>query len=387
MSTSSQVGFKLAHHCLFAFTAFVILALSYRFFVVDMVDYLPVSRVTIPDSEYYTVFANEEFAANGFAAFEGRKNYFFPTMLAYSVRNIAYGDLLLNSIFVGLIAVTLVRLLAAYRCTNPLPIYFTLLNPETIYYAQGFLKEIPSLFAFVLFLYALKRKRWSVLGFSIVLALTIRFQLGAILLALASLQFIPRRSRGFAVGTVVAGIVAAAPVIYQYAFAEDVAAAAVFRSESPGFGIGAMLEQGMLNVPFAGLFIAPLRAVQNLLEPWPHVAVFDATGAINVYDCVLAATAVIMVPFYVRFIFLAVQQVAHLCNASRFPETPQSISPVLFALLLATLNPFIHHRYVYFCSTLLCVTSCVEPSGWTLWQKQCSVVIMFIFCAAAMVSI
>src|SRR6266511_2659121 len=75
--------------------------------------------------------------------FLATRNLLGPSFLAYFMRDIRFGDLIFNIILIGSTGILFIKILSVLDIRSNIPLWVLFLNPETIYYSQGFLKEIP----------------------------------------------------------------------------------------------------------------------------------------------------------------------------------------------------------------------------------------------------
>jgi hypothetical protein len=375
-------------HCIAAFVLYCIAAVGYRIVISDEADRW-FTRAFIPDSEIYKAHAHI-FAEQGFSAFVGLKNYLAPTLMAYLMADVRYGDLILNILFVGWTGIVVVQLLRAAKINSPVPIYLVMLNPATIYYSQGYLKEIPSLLVFTVFLFSFIRKRYLLSIAAIIAASIVRSQIGLVLGVLFILRLVPPRWKVVVPLVLVIIAISAAPLLYSTVFFEEVSAAEAYRLEQPGQGLGRMMEEGMFRIPLFGIIALPIRIMQNLFEPFPNIVFYEkieGSETFNIFSFVLIGTALLMAPFYVRFFSLCFR---YLRNQFLPQATfrPGSLLPLfLFCAAMVSLNPFIHQRYIFFFQSLLCVSSFEDTSPWTLCQVVLILAIYSAFLVAAMVGL
>jgi hypothetical protein len=288
-------------------------------------------------------------------AFLATRNLLGPSFLAYLMRDIRFGDLLFNIILIGSTGMLFVKILSVLDIKSNIPLWMLFLNPETIYYSQGFLKEIPCLFLTTLFIYLLLKRKYLNCLLPIVLAIAIRYQIAFVLLVVLCLEKVPLRHKYKYFQFFLLMFTALLPLLYGTVFQRAVQGYYMYREESgPGSGIGAAIAYFQFNFPFFGYIGIPIRFFQTMIEPFPDVQLFsDGAGVINVYYCILSASMLMMSYFYALFF----KNFFKITIRGGDQNWPQHISKIIILiyiyLLLVGVNTFISHRFMYAVAPLM----------------------------------
>jgi hypothetical protein len=278
-----------------------------------------------------------------------RTNLFGPSLLAHLMGNIRFGDLLINSVLIGLTGVFFVRILDLLDISSNLPLWVLFLNPESIYYSQGFLKEIPCLFLTTLFIYLLLKRRYLSCLLPIVLAIIIRYEITFVFLAILCFELIPFKHKYRYLQLSLLIFFALLPLLYGTFLRRAVEGYYSYREESgPGSGIGSMIAYLQFNFPFFGYIGIPARFFQTMIEPFPDVTLFsDGNGIVNIYYCILSASMIMMTYFYIEFLKYCLR--ISIKAGDRIWSHPASkiMFVIYIYLLLVGVNTFISHRFMY----------------------------------------
>lgn len=282
-------------------------------------------------------------------AFLATRNLLGPSFLSYLMKDIRFGDLFFNIILVGSTAILFVKILSLLDIRSNIPLWVLFLNPETIYYSQGFLKEIPCLFLTTLFIYLLLKRKYLSCLLPIVLAIAIRYQIAFVLLVVLCLEKVPLRHKYKYFQFSLLMFTALLPLLYRTVFQRAVQGYYMYREESgPGSGIGAAIAYCQFNFPFFGYIGIPIRFFQTMIEPFPDIQLFsDGEGVINIYYCVLSVSMLMMAYFYTLF-FKNFFKITIKGGDQAWPHHISKIIVLIYIyLLLVGVNTFISHRFMY----------------------------------------
>jgi len=297
--------------------------------------------------------------------FLATRNYFGPSFLGYLMSSIRFGDLFINIILVGSTGVIFVKLLGLLNISSTIPLWVLFLNPETIYYSQGFLKEIPCLFLTAMFVYFLLIRKYLRCLLPITLVLLVRYQIAVIFLMILFLEIVPLRYRYKCLQYPLFVFFALLPLLYKTLLNRAVVGYYLYREESgPGTGIGAAIAYLQFNFPFFGYIGVPIRFFQTMIEPFPAMVLFsDGEGVINLYYCILSASMIMMSPFYSLFF----NQLFNIVIRGRREIFSYDISKIILTiamyLLTVGVNTFISHRFIYPIVPLMAFVIFVEERG------------------------
>jgi len=281
--------------------------------------------------------------------FLATRNLLGPSFLAYFMRDIRFGDLIFNIILIGSTGILFIKILSVLDIRSNIPLWVLFLNPETIYYSQGFLKEIPCLFLTALFIYLLLKKKYLSCLLPVVLAIAIRYQIAFVLMVVLCLEMTPLRHKYKYFQFSLLIFSALLPLLYRTVFQRAVQGYYIYRAESgPGSGIGAVIAYFQFNFPFFGYIGIPIRFFQTMIEPFPDVQLFsDGAGVVNVYYCVLSASMLMMSYFYALFFKYFFKITIRGGDQNWSFHISKIIILIYIYLLLVGVNTFISHRFMY----------------------------------------
>lgn len=285
---------------------------------------------------------------------ENLKNYIGPVMLAYLMRGIPAGDFWINAVFVALSGLVLLKLLKLMNINRSWPLLFLFLNPETIFYSQGFLKEVPMQLAFLLFVYGFLKKNYLVVVLGVGLAVLFRYHIAVLMGVILVFYWLPYRNKVREAFWLSFILFLFMPLFYDLVAEGFLSASAEYYTQGSVFGLGQWLTRGMQNLPLFGYIALPLHGLQNLLEPFPAVTLFvRGPGIINVGFLMMAGSLFVMVSFYIVFIV----QSWRLVTGAYRKDFSQPMVKLLLILMLTVLfmgvSPFVHHRYLFLILPLL----------------------------------
>jgi hypothetical protein len=304
------------------------------------------SRIIIPDSFIYVNYSESTDNLLMLFSLKGTKNYIGPAFLAQIMKDIQYGDIIVNIFFIGIAGIYFIKILRFLQINSPLPLIMLFLNPESIYYSQGFLKEIPSLLCVTMFVYYFLKRRYRYLIPIILVAGVLRYQIGLILILILLTEIIPTKYKLKAFHAFLFLMFALLPVAYKYIL--PMHAYYSYREDWSGWGIGSGLVSALQKVPFFGYIGLPIRSLQNLFEPFPHVELFyGGEGIINIYFVVMAISLFMMIFFYSIFIIRSFYFIVGKYRNKISEPLYRLLFIIIIFVILTGINPWTHHRYAY----------------------------------------
>lgn len=306
------------------------------------------TKILVPDALYYRMLRSYIQSTDAdFLSFAIKSpNVLLPALVAEGFRYVSDSTLFLNIGLLALCGILLARLLTMLQIRSTVPLVLFFLNPETIYYMQGILKELPSTVLVLSFAVALLHQRHRLCLLLVVLAVPLRWQIAGILCGVLLLQWIPPRLRFRTLHGGLICLCVLLPLLYQSVLRRAVTAGEIFETEVPGTGVGASLNAVLRTVPGSGYVILPIRALQNMIEPFPGISPIEE-GMVNVYSLVLLGSFLLMTGCYL----VALREGWLLLRGKedrRFVTPRAQVMLLVILYMLGTAaNPWVHHRYIY----------------------------------------
>lgn len=340
---------NLALQYCFLLAVFAFASFSYYFLIIqDSYDVFSsdgrFSRIIIPDTFIYKSYGESQ---NTIITTLDIKNYIGPAFLAYVMKDIPYGDIIINILFIGIVGIYFIKILKLLNINSTLPLLILFLNPESIYYSQGFLKEIPSLLFVTMFAYYFLKKKYVYLVPIILAAGIFRYQIGLILILILCMEIFPKYKFKI-LHLFLFLLFALLPVVYIYLVPAELYYLYSAGSEIPPLGIGSIIFSSLQNIPLFGYVGIPIRILQNLFEPFPRVPLFyGGEGIINLYFVTMLISLFIMVFFYIIFFKSSFFFILGKYRNKMSEPLYRLLFIILIFAILASINSFVHHRYMY----------------------------------------
>lgn len=301
-------------------------------------------KIIIPDTYLYLI-SLDAFYEDTLSSINNIKNVIAPAFFWY----VADGSWLLSVVFnVFCIFLTLIALSKlAILLGNRLPVLFGFalaLNPETIFYTQGMLKEIPSLMLLsFLALFYIRRQIGYVFIIGVLLS-TIRFQYSIVVLTLIALSFLPVKKQFISAIVGLSVFASLFPILFDYIPGLDFDVGLLYREYSPGTGFGGFIYHIKFYEPGISVFGWLVSIGQGLLEPFP-IFNTEHNGLPSFYDIALNYSFFFMLYFYIAS-FIALFNAIIKYDSYSQEQIKLCVIAILFIGAIG-FDSFIHHRYYY----------------------------------------
>ncbi|MEI8024980.1 MAG: hypothetical protein WCI18_01410 [Pseudomonadota bacterium] len=213
-----------------------------------------------------------------------------------------------------------------------------LLSPLTIYLAQGPSKEIFIISSLPWLIYGLDQRKfsWVILSLLVIACVRTTFLLPLILSTFSMFWLKSYKSRAI----LLFGTVFLSPLLLSFDFISGTRESALaFNASRIGLTYYYLHSMG---VPFLGGLFIPLRALQNILEPFIAFQFFsDGPSILNVYYLASFISAGL---FFACIVYAAFA--LRLSKRLR-PKINLEIVVFTFSAIVVAAIPFIHFRYIY----------------------------------------
>jgi hypothetical protein len=326
-----------------------------------------VTRIVIPDAFLYKdiIDVDNIFVSIGLS---GVKNTIGPSLLWILADFNWYIVFCMNLVFLLLIVYYMERLAEQYgirKSSAQYAVIATLLMPVICYYSIGALKELPTTFMLLGFVYYTNTSRFRLATIFVITLFLFRYQLLVVLLLFFfGLQF-GKNQLKFTL-TLLMALSAIFPILI-FADLTSSSTTQLYREE---YGVAGSLG-GIVEVVRNEIFIVSAAAVivrvfQSLFEPFISLlgtASFYENGSFSVFTFSHVISLVIMVPYIINF---AKRFVASFDKRSPPSLMTQKIYSLLLILLFTVGGfSFIHHRYLVPIFPLLIIASLIPRAKFT----------------------
>ncbi|MDX9988226.1 hypothetical protein [Thiothrix unzii] len=277
------------------------------------------------------------------------KNTIGPSLIWYVANGSWLIVIIINAIFLYWSCYYIFRLCELYNVNSELPILLIAMNPVTIFYMIGALKEIPTmLFILGFFYYIIKEKTIKWLVFSLLLII-FRYQLLIPLVIFIIMYFTNKNGMYKKSLYLIVLLCLAFPLINSLNVLSN-SATEIFREEqlsNIGSTLGASIEHIRSNIYILSAIAIGIRILQSILEPlfYPfQYPLFMVDGVIGIYPLFSFLSFVLTSYFIFKFIYLLPINL----RAKQATKNKQAIFALAFLFLIPVAGfSFIHHRYIY----------------------------------------
>jgi hypothetical protein len=314
-------------------------------------------RTYLPDSSLYEhIYGISDLTIDDLHANitdEGtNENIIGISILAALWRDVGIEPVYFNVLLVALAGLILLSVCNDFGIASTSPLIVLFLSPSTVYYSQTATKEIVTIFLTTLFVLVIATARgtWRVIGASLVIVLASAFRVqNAIPMAFAfltSYASVARKRRAL-LGAFI-GLSLILPLLYGSGVL-DPGSMMQYRIDAPSSTkLADYIDAALQNVPLAGVLLLPIRAFQNVTEPFPVVEFTEierGVSCISIYAIVLVLTVTMTWFFTCEFTRVLWRMIAKRSSRERRVDTIVTYGASYWLMVAA--NPFVHARYMF----------------------------------------